>query len=291
MNFFKFIPMFIINFCLIICVSATNNNNLNELNNIQPVTFDGMQVKAILFPIQETTIARRISSKIIKHNFKIGERFKKGEILANIDNVTFDLKTKKAKAALIEASKNEAYWRNRVKKEKEMYKNGVSDKATIAHAILQHEVCKSQLAVGLNNLQLAEIDLAECQIVAPFAGRVVEKIIRDGEHFNEREPLMTIIDDNKVLAVMHLPSKLRTKIKKNDPISLIIDETKTKYIGKVYTISAKIDPRSRTFEVKVVIDNKSGNLSSGMSAVLVQDDKSIFKQLDTEVAQNIQTSK
>ena len=291
MNFFKFIVILITNFCIITSINATNNSNFSKPFDFKPVTFEGMRVKAILFPIQETIISRRISSKIINHNFKIGERFKKGDILVNIDNLTFDLKTKRAKASFIEASKNEAFWRNRVKKEKQMYQDGVSDKTTIAQAILKHEVCKSQLAISLNNLQLAEIELAECKIIAPFAGRVVDKIIRNGEHFNEREALMTIIDDNKVLAVMHLPSSLRTKVKKDAPICLIVDETKTKHTGKIYTIAAKIDPRSRTFEVKVVIDNKSGKLSAGMSALLIQDDNSIFKQQPSNIAQNSSNQK
>ncbi|UDQ97280.1 efflux RND transporter periplasmic adaptor subunit [Lentisphaerota bacterium WC36G] len=289
MKFYSLILALYISFLGSICsVKAKNLSNNNSLTtkSFQTIKFNGMQVKAILSPIQEIIVARRISSKIDKYNFKVGERFKEGDVLVNINATFFEFQHRKAQAATIEAQKNEAYWRNRIVKEKDMYKDGIGDKATIEKAILEHEICKSKLAVSKNDLFIANLNLKECKIIAPFSGRLVEKTVRDGEHFRDREPLMTIINDNQVLAVMYLPSFLRTKLNQGDAVSVMVEETMKKYTGKIYTLSAKIDPRSKTFEVKVVIDNKDGLLSSGMSAVLVADSETIFKSSNNYVANN-----
>lgn len=291
MIFLKKVLILTINCCLYITLNASNENNLQQLQDYKVVSFDEIQVKAILFPIKEATISSNISSQVLKYNFKIGESFKKGDLLLDIDSLIFKHQRVKAEASRFEASKNEEFWRNRVRKEKAMYKDGISDKEKIENAMLQHESSKAQLAVSKSNLQLALLDLNSCIINAPFSGRLVEKIVRDYEHFKTGQPIMTIIDDNKLLAVMHLPSSLRTKIKENSPIAFCIDETKTKHTGKVYAISAKIDPRSRTFEVRVMIDNKLGLLSAGMSAVLIEQEYTVFETQSSESIAKINTSK
>ena len=40
--------------------------------------------------------------------------------------------------------------------------------------------------------------------------------------------------------------------------------------GKIYKISGVIDPGSRTFEIKVLLDNSKGTLAAGMSGVLLK---------------------
>lgn len=291
MKLFKKALIFTINCCLYISLNAANESNLQQINDHKAVSFDGIQVKAILFPIKEATISSNISSHVLKYNFKVGESFKKGDLLLDIDSLIFKHQLAKAEATSFEASKGEEFWRNRIRKEKAMYKDGVSDKEKIENAVLQHESSKAKLAVSKSNLQLAQIDLNACVINAPFSGRLVEKIVRDYEHFKTGQPIMTIIDDNKLLAVMHLPSSLRTTIKEGSPIAFIIDETKTKHTGKVYAISAKIDPRSRTFETRVVIDNKLGLLSAGMSAVLIEQEYTVFEPQNADSIVKVNTSK
>jgi multidrug efflux pump subunit AcrA (membrane-fusion protein) len=66
---------------------------------------------------------------------------------------------------------------------------------------------------------------------------------------------------------MHFPSKEKNKIKEGMPLKFKIDETGKTYTGKVYEISGDIDPGSRTFQVKALIDNKAKKLSAGMSGV------------------------
>ncbi|MEA1926938.1 MAG: HlyD family efflux transporter periplasmic adaptor subunit, partial [Candidatus Auribacterota bacterium] len=102
----------------------------------------------------------------------------------------------------------------------------------------------------------------------PFNGRLVEKLVNEYEYVRTGQPLMKIIDDNQLLAVMHLPSSEKNKIKLGQAMKIKIDETKTSHQGKIYKISGVIDPGSRTFEIKVLLDNKKGSLSAGMSGIL-----------------------
>ena len=57
-----------------------------------------------------------------------------------------------------------------------------------------------------------------------------------------------------------------------------IDETGTCHEGEVYKISGVIDPGSRTFEIKALLDNRNGVLSAGMSGALVKDKKNADKK-------------
>ena len=107
-----------------------------------------------------------------------------------------------------------------------------------------------------------------CTLKAPFAGRVEKILTREFETVRNGQPILSIIDDNRLLAVLHLPSADLPKIGLGDPVRLRINETGTVASGVVHEIAARADHRSETFEIKALIDNADHILTAGMSGVL-----------------------
>jgi len=94
--------------------------------------------------------------------------------------------------------------------------------------------------------------------------------VQDFEYVRTSQPIMEIIDDHQLLAVMYLPSIRKKDMKLGTDMMFRIDETGTTHSGRVYEIAGQIDARSRTFEVKALIDNHNRKLTAGMSGVLVE---------------------
>ena len=109
-----------------------------------------------------------------------------------------------------------------------------------------------------------------CRLVAPFAGRLIKKLVQEHEFVRASQQVINIIDDYQLLAVMHLPSSEINKVAIGKRMRVWIDETRTEHEGTINVISGEIDPGSRTFEIKVLLDNRDRKLAAGMSGKLMK---------------------
>lgn len=225
-------------------------------------------VKVVIFPFRQAVIPALTESRVLKYYFYEGEKFPAGKVLAQLDKVVYEQRLLKIEASLKEAKASLTFAQKNVKRSREVFKKGMLGNNELEKAELDAEIADAKYLSAKASYIVAKRELALCNIVAPFDGRLVERLVNEYEYVRTGQPLMKIIDDNQLLAVMHLASSEKNKIKLGQPMEILIDETKTKHQGKIYKISGVIDPGSRTFEIKVLLDNKSGSLSAGMSGVL-----------------------
>ena len=230
-----------------------------------------LPVKVVIFPFREAVIPALAESRVMKYNFNEGAKFQSGKILAQLDKTVYKQRLLKIEASLKEAKASLTFAEKNAKRSKEVFDKGMLGHTEMEKAALEAEIAEAKFLSAKASYIVAKRELDLCDIAAPFDGRLVEKLVNEYEYVRTGQPLMKIIDDNQLLAVMHLPSSEKNKIKLGQPMKIKIDETGTSHQGKIYKISGVIDPGSRTFEIKVLLDNKKGSLSAGMSGVLQKD--------------------
>ena len=239
--------------------------------NIQANDNYDLPVKVVIFPFRQAVIPALTESRVLKYHFHEGEKFPVGKILAQLDKTVYKQRLLKIEASLKEAKASLTFAQKNAKRAKDLFNKGVHGHTELEKAELEAEIAEAKYLSAKASHIVAKRELALCDIIAPFNGRLVERLVNEYEYVRTGQPLMKIIDDNQLLAVMHLPSNEKNKIKLGQPMKVKIDETQTSHQGKIYKISGVIDPGSRTFEIKVLLDNKKGSLSAGMSGVLQKD--------------------
>jgi membrane fusion protein, multidrug efflux system len=230
-------------------------------------------VKIVLFPFRQAVLSSMVESAVRSHKFKEGERFNSGDMLIDLNDDTFKERLIKAKSACIESRAGVAFAEKNLVRTRDLHKRGLQGLQDVERSELELDVANSKQMFQDANLKLAEQDLNSCHITAPFSGRLVKKLLQEHEFVKVGQALIEIIDDNQLLAVMHLPSLERNRVKIGESQSVQVDETKTIHAGTVYEIGGEIDYGSRTFEIKLLIDNRDGALSAGMSGHLVMPGK------------------
>ena len=241
---------------------------LGILLNVQAEDKYALPVKVVIFPFRQAVIPALTESRVMKYHFYEGEKFPAGKILAQLDKTVYKQVLLKIEASLKEAKANLTFADKNAKRAKEVFKKGMLGHTEMEKAELEAEIADAKYLSAEASYIVAKRELTLCDIAAPFNGRLVERLVNEYEYVRTGQPLMKIIDDNQLLAVMHLPSSEKNKIKLGQPMKIKVDETKTVHKGKIYKISGVIDPGSRTFEIKVLLDNKKALLSAGMSGVL-----------------------
>ena len=243
--------------------------SMTAQNKPLDTSFDNLPVKVILFPYRIAVISSTVDGVVKKHNFREGKKFKKNEILTELIATEYREKLAKAQAAHEELKKNYDFLQDLYKATLGLSKKGMFSKMELQKNKVDADIALSRIKSAQAEKNLAQHNLESCSIKAPFSGRVEEIIIQEHEFVRPGEKMISIIDDNRLLAIMHLPEKYNSKIKIGQVLSFSIPQNKKIYKGKVFEKAARINHRSRTFQVKLILDNSKGELTAGMSGILV----------------------
>jgi len=127
----------------------------------------------------------------------------------------------------------------------------------------QVEQARKDHAVALANHGIAERELANCSVLAPFDGRVRRVHRQEHELVQRGEPVIHVINDTVLLAKFLLPSRMIRSIAIGQKIPIRVMETGDRVVATVSQISATVDPASETVEVRAEVENADRRLESG----------------------------
>lgn len=111
---------------------------------------------------------------------------------------------------------------------------------------------------------VAGSDLAYAEIVAPFDGVVVKKLAWQGEMTAPGAPLLEVQDVRQVRLEAAVPEDQLARLRVNGLVPVRIDALGREVRGTVKQIVPSGDAGSRTFTVKVALDNADGRIVPGM---------------------------
>lgn len=208
-------------------------------------------VRGIVKARAEATVAVDFTARVIKVPFKEGERFNKGDLLAAFDCTRYSAEVAAARASL---SAGEL----QVSNNKRLQKHG---------AIASHEVDISvaQAAKARAEMQALVARNGQCDIRAPFPGRIAERMVNPYESPPASQPLFHIVDDSSLELEVIVPSKWLVWIEVGATFSFAVDETGETAAAKITRLGAAVDPVSQTIKVYGVLAGASKSVLPGMS--------------------------
>lgn len=215
-------------------------------------------IRGVINPSNESTIASKMTARIIAMPFSEGQSFATGALLARFDCSQIQAELNAAKAATTAYRKS--------------YDTNVE--------LDQYEaVGKNEVAISKANLGKAEAEtnavatqLSDCEVRAPFAGKVVEQIAHAREIAASGQPLLKIQSGREVELELIVPSKWLTWLSPGASFGFKIDETGNNIRGKVKRFGASVDPVSKTVRVIGIVTQQSGLILAGMSGTATFDD-------------------
>ncbi|MCY7323404.1 MAG: efflux RND transporter periplasmic adaptor subunit [Phormidesmis sp. CAN_BIN36] len=110
------------------------------------------------------------------------------------------------------------------------------------------------------------------QVTAPISGRVVDRPITPGETVTVEaasKPIMTLINDDRVLASGNVYEKDLDKVKTGQRVRVIVKSLPNRsFEGRIADIGTVIEGTTRVVPVKAELNNSNQSLKSGMFAEL-----------------------
>ncbi len=228
-----------------------------------PVAYTGTIV-----PDDRAEVSTRVMGYVVEEFVKEGDFVKKDQTLFVIDPRDVKAQTEIMKQRIEQARKNYLAAKanyEAAKKTYERFKKLLEEGAVTQHefdmveakykaAQAQLEAAKAEIRVAQEAYKSAKAQLSYVEIKAPFDGYVVRKLADKGDIASPGMPLV-ILERKPYSVVVYFPERYKKKVKKGDNLKVFVETMGRAYNATVVEVEPSVDPMTRTFKVKAVIEN------------------------------------
>ncbi|TWO31562.1 efflux RND transporter periplasmic adaptor subunit [Seonamhaeicola sediminis] len=217
-----------------------------------------------LVALEKSNLKFKVSEELQQLYVKNGDYVKRGQVLASLNNYTFQQKVNKAQLDLKQATLNFKDLQIR-----RGFNPNTPDN------IPQEEYDKMAIKSGYKNskhqLETAQFDLRATKLIAPFNGKVANIDTKIHEQVNSNKPFLTLINDTVFEVVFQVIESELNDINVNDVITIQPFATTNAYTGRITTINPQVE-KDGTILISATVKN-DGNLLEGMNVkVFIQKD-------------------
>ena len=149
-----------------------------------------------------------------------------------------------------------------------------ASRARVDAATASVAAAQQRATTAAAQLREAQIALGDTELHAPFDAVLVERHVEIGTLVSPGMPAFTVADLHLVKARFSVPDSALHMFRAGQPLPLNVEAYSTEpFQGHVLSVAPAADPKARSFEITVAIDNPTMKLRSGMIAsIRVADD-------------------
>ena len=213
----------------------------------------GDTVRVLLVADRETTLSSPVTAKIKMLYVSIGAQFGAGQTL-----VRFDCEEPVARLSMANAELAGAVEAHEAK----IRMQGLEQASDVEVALAASAAAKAR-----GQVELQQAQVAQCTIMAPWAGRVAKVHVRTHMSVTPGQPMVDLVKSGPLRLKLNAPSRMIGKVKPGTLFAVNIDETGKTYQARVLAVNSRVDPVSQTVEIEASIVKNYSELLPGMSGV------------------------
>lgn len=219
---------------------------------VEPATFSGEQeFSGTVEESSGSTLSFPVAGTVRQIRVEAGQRVTKGELIAVLDETSLQ-STYDAAVAMLEQAED-AYQRM-----KQLHDNNSLPE-------IQWVEVQSKLKQAQSAEAISKKNLADGRLFAPFSGVISEKSVEVGHNVMPGQPVVRIVTINQVKVSVSVPENEIAHICIGQPVNVSVSALDEKtFSGKIVEKGIAANPLSRSYEVKALIENHSGELMPGM---------------------------
>jgi RND family efflux transporter MFP subunit len=237
-----------------------------------------------LSPKSQFTVAPKIAGRLKTLMVDIGDKIKRNQLLAVLDDEEYRQQVRQAEADLLVAKANLEESRSsldvaerELERVKELHKKGISadseldaSKGTYATQEARYKVAQAQVANREAALETAKVRLSYTKIAASWEGggqfRVVgERFVHEGAMLTANAQILSILEIDPLLAIIHITDKDYFRVKPGQGALVNSDALPgIKGSGKIVRIAPLLKETSREARVEIEFPNPDELFKPGM---------------------------
>jgi HlyD family secretion protein len=226
-------------------------------------------------------VAPKTGGRLTSVNVKLGDRVRRGQLIAKIEDREIVEQVRQAEASHQVA---EATIRQReadlklaetsVERSRNLYGRQLLPRQTLddaearyTAAVAQVDLARAQMAQSAARLQELRINLANTNVTSPVDGFVARRNVDPGAWVSQNAGVASIVDISSLRLVANVVEKDLRMVSAGDPGLVEVDAFPGEvFKGRIARVSPILDPATRTAPLEVEIPNPDYRLKPGMYA-------------------------
>lgn len=268
---------------------------------------DLITITGSLMPNEKVIISNKKAGKVIKYYVDLGDYVKKGQVLAQINPVDYQLQhsetmarvestqatlegvnllnieehslVRQAKATLDDT-------KIRMERLKKLADNKLISMQDYDSARANYLAAKAAYENKISTIKKISKDLNaqkatnsisaqavnDTRITSPIAGYIQKREISIGEYLNPNTEMFEIVQNNPLKISGKIPEKYALLIKKEQKVTFNVDSYPNKVFTAIITrVAPALDEKTRTLEIEMKVNNENNELKSGLFANITID--------------------
>jgi len=188
-------------------------------------------------------IAPRVGGQTIKLNVQDNQAVKKGDLLFEIDPEDYRLALEKAKAELATVDQQLAQAEDTLHRLEPLLPHGFATAENVDKARTAVTTLQAQREGAIATINLQELHLSYCKVIAPFSGRVINLNISAGAHVTAGVPVFSLLDTSKWYVIANFrEAELRHMAPGSEAIVYLTSAPNQRFRGTVQGIGWAVKP-------------------------------------------------
>jgi RND family efflux transporter MFP subunit len=198
-----------------------------------------------------------------------GDRVRGGELLARVESREVSARLAQAEANVTGAASMARNARLTKERMERLLAKQAATQKNVDDATTGFDAAAANLKAAEEGVAAARMYVSYARIVAPFDGVVVEKRVEAGDTAAPGVQLFVVEDTSRMKIEAQVPESAVRTLREGEPVEVDVDAAGGGVRkGTLTELLPAADPRSRTFTIRVLLDNPDGALRSGMFARL-----------------------
>jgi RND family efflux transporter MFP subunit len=255
---------------------------------------------------EQATLSFKVAGRVSDIKIDLGSQARKGQVIAILETTDFKVRLQQAEAALQQARvrlglppqgdddridpENTSLARQaralleeaKANRERttQLVNQGIQSRAELDRVESAYKVADSRYQDALeevrnrqavllqrrSELAIAQQQLVETTLYAPFDGAVRERRASLGEYLNAGAPVATIVRLHPLRLRVETPEREAQGIKVGQSVRVLVEGDQQSYSGRVARLSPAFQEQSRTLIIEAEVDNQQGRLRPGSFA-------------------------
>jgi len=242
-------------------VRAIKTITVNQQASEKIVKFSGL-----VAAVDSSGLSFQVGGQVESVEVDIGDRVKKGQLLAALDPEPYQLEVDAIQAELLKARDNVTKTRAEYDRQKRIFEQGAGADRFVEVAEYNYKAAKSAIDVQVAKLELAKRDLRKTRLLSPYNGVIAWRSVEPNEEVRVGQKVLEINATGEMQVELAIPETTVDRIHIDDQATISFptlpgETTKGRisYIG-----GAAI--KANAFPVKVVLIEPNEKVKPGMTA-------------------------
>ena len=218
----------------------------------------------------EADLSFRVPGTVEAVDVALGQKVGKGQVLARLDPVDYELQVQEAEAglALAKASVRKAeadYDRTRA-----LYESNNSSRSELDAARAGAESARSQVDAASKRLELARQQLTYTTLRAPVEGAIALKDLEVNENVKAGTAVFMLTSGSLAEVEFAVPEIMIAELEEGMPVTVEFDAIASReFAAEITEVGVAVTGSSAAFEAVVRLLNETPNVRSGMAAEVI----------------------